>query len=130
MGAHRLVDTAIQGGDRVLALFPDFDLYGLRRVLRLALFQAFDGSSGEYEYLLEIDAEYTDVRGFVTLQFGGVKGVTLPQMMPSFYFAELEIDDVSRDQLEGIRFRAKDHGMTEFEVLCKTVAIRWHAELE
>lgn len=59
------------------------------------------------------------------LEFSGVKTANLPPMMPSFYLGELEIDDVSSEQLKGIQFRAKDHGMTGFEVLCRGVAIRW-----
>jgi hypothetical protein len=107
---------------------PDFDLYRLRSVRRLHLFQ---GSVGSEDYTLEVEAEYGDMReGAVMLEFGGLKTAIVPPMMPSFSFGELEVDDVSHEQLEGVRFRVKDHGMTSFEVLCRAMAIRWCASGE
>jgi hypothetical protein len=130
MGTHWLRDTAVKGRDEVLAIMPDFDLYRLGRVVRLYLFQTKD-DPGADDYTMQIGAEHEDMRGgIVELEFSGMKTAKLPQMMPSFNFDELEIDDVSRDQLEGIRFRAKDHGIMDFEILCKAVVIRWRASVE
>jgi hypothetical protein len=41
---------------------------------------------------------------------------------PTLWLSELEIEDVSADQLEGISFRAKDFG-GGFEVSCAEVLI-------
>jgi hypothetical protein len=47
----------------------------------------------------------------------------LPQLTPSFFLGELEIDDVRGDQLEGIIYRAKDYGMTQFEINSRGVTV-------
>jgi hypothetical protein len=42
----------------------------------------------------------------------------LPQFGTSFFLAEIEIEEVSNHQIEGIKYRLKDFGESRFEVLC------------
>ena len=126
MNKHRLRDIGVLGIDSVLASLPDFELHSLRRVVRLQLLQqdACDLDSDDYTMTIQATYDGATRQGVVTLEFSGVRAVTLPRMTPLFYFGELEIAEVSRDQWEGVRYRAKDYSM-EFEILCKAIAIRW-----
>ena len=44
-------------------------------------------------------------------------------MCGSFYLSELEMEDVSADQLEGVKYRLKDYGGTGFEVLARGFSV-------
>src|SRR6266542_1961756 len=112
MGLHRLQDLKLLGREGVLAALPGFDLYHLGHVESLALRRA----AGVEAFELEIEAIYEEEREYsVTLLFSGVRSARLPPLEPSFYFGELEIEDVRGDQLEEIRYRARDFGGTGFE---------------
>jgi hypothetical protein len=74
---------------------------------------------------LTLEVQYTAVGPacLIEVVFENVKRARLPELSPSFYFSELEVHDVSRDQLEGIGYRVRDQGMTEFEVFCQGIWI-------
>ncbi len=130
MSTHRLRQLGLPGCDEVLALVPEFELYRLGRVVRMNFRDASSGLDGPPQVTFEVCAQYVGDtrRGIVALTLAGVTSVTIPQLTPSFFLGELEIADVSRDQLEGVRYRVADHGMSHFEVLCKAVSIRWYDE--
>jgi hypothetical protein len=46
----------------------------------------------------------------------------MPEVAPVFYIAEVEVEDLSKDQMEGIGFRWKDYE-TGFEIVGKTISI-------
>lgn len=130
MSTLRIRALALDGCDEVLALVPDFDLYRLGRVVRMNFRDAGSSLDGSLGVTFEVCAKYLGDtrRGIVALTLTGVTSVSIPQLTPSFFLGELEIADVSRDQLEGVRYRVTDHGMSHFEVLCKAVSIRWYDE--
>lgn len=122
MSERFLRDVTITGGQQVLESCPGFDFYRLSRVLSLSLVPR--GGEGEV-YDLTMSAAYEDGREsyVVTLLFGRLVKATLPELTPTFYVAELEIEDVSRDQMEGIRFRVVDHCMSALDVFCGELSI-------
>lgn len=44
-------------------------------------------------------------------------------MCGSFYLSELEVKDVSANQLEGVKYSLKDYGGTGFEVLARGFSV-------
>ena len=59
----------------------------------------------------------------ITIRFSDVTQLRLPELGSLFYLSESEVEDVSRDQLEGIRYRVRDVGNSEFELLCRGIAL-------
>ncbi len=120
MTVHQLRKADIEGYDEVLACMPDFDLYRLGRVVRMNFHDAGSNLDESLGVTLEVCAQYIghSKRGLVALKLSGVTSVVIPQLTPSLFLGEVEIVDVSRDQLEGVRYRVTDHGMAHFEVLC------------
>ena|ERR1700724_708139 len=123
MRTHFLKALPIEGRSAVLEVFPEFDLYNLGRVSCLAIKAGQEPTLAD----LSLTADYRDLTtgavAEVTLDFSGIRYAKLPELTPVFYFSELEIEDVRSDHLEGIRYRAKDHGSAEFEVLAKEITI-------
>ena len=120
MGAHRLQDLSLIGRDTLLKELTDFDLYHLRHVERLTLQRAADGEAFD----LSVEAVYQAEREYlVTLVFAGVKSTRLPELSPSFFFGELEIEDLRDAQLEGIRYRARDFSENGFDVHCQELRL-------
>lgn len=44
-------------------------------------------------------------------------------MCGNFYLSEIEMDDVSADQLKGVKYSLKDYGSTGFEVLAQGLSV-------
>jgi hypothetical protein len=65
----------------------------------------------------------TGITHAITLRFGGVRHLTLPEFLPACYVSEIEVEDVSSDQLEGAHYRLKSHGSNRLEVLSRTIEI-------
>jgi hypothetical protein len=133
MGVHKLrgAEIDIAGKEEVLRAVPDLDLYGLRQVVGIRLRRVNPFEPGSAEYNLEVEAEYEDAAGgVVVLGFSEVRVVSLPELRPSFFFGELEVEDISSHQLEGVHYRVRDFGMSKFEVVCKAVSIRWRFGLD
>lgn len=110
MRSHSLTQLRITGQRAALEFVPDFDFHNLGRVTRVAIeWTAETGDAPE----LEVMGLYADPRNErtaqVSLRFLGVRQATLPpELFPSVYLSELEIEDISGDQLEGLRYRAKN----------------------
>jgi hypothetical protein len=122
MRTHLLRDLDIPGSKSALVHVPDLDFYRLGLVKYFCLTTSELNPNG---YDFELSAAYSaETRSFtVVFRFVDVRLVRLPELGPSFHLSELEIEDLARDQLEGIRYRAKDYGQSQFEVLCKEMAI-------
>jgi hypothetical protein len=120
MRAHKLRDLALTGQHAVLTVLPEFDLYELGHVESLILRRA----AGEDTFDLQIETTYeANPEYSVTLVFAGVHSAKLPALSPSFYVGEFEIEDVRGDQLEGIRYRARDFRGNGFEVNCQDIEL-------
>jgi hypothetical protein len=124
MRTHFLAQLPLGGRDAVLQAFPDFDFYNLSRVTRFIV------EWGKHNEALAdccLAALYTDTSISapieVTLCFQDVRHASLPDFSPLFFLTELEIEDVSSHQLEGVRFRTKNFGSTAFEVLSGDISI-------
>jgi hypothetical protein len=121
MRTHLLKDLPIAGKSIVMELLPDFDLYRLGLVTRFSIEE--DESSQLADIFLT--ATYSDsTRDFnVTISFSGCRRAKLPEFAPLFYLTELEIEDIRKDQLENIHYKAKCYGDTDFEILSNNISI-------
>lgn len=127
MRSHSLTRLRITGQLAVLNVFPDFDFYNIGRVTHLAVEWSADTDDTAALLLVALYVDQTD-RGNtktaeIALHFDGVRQASLPDLSPLLYLSELEIEDLSDDQLEGVRYRAKDFGPTRFEVLSNDIRI-------
>lgn len=117
-----LRELRLPGSDTVLTTLPNFDLYFLGYVRKLCLF-AREEEADVFD--LEMAAIYNDGNRdcIISIVFTEVRMVKVPELMPSFHLAELEIEDIASEQMEGVRYRAKSYGTPRFEVLCKGIQI-------
>ena len=121
MRTHELQNLRIPGRDALLAALPRFDFYGLKQVRALRVLP-HQGAPDRFDLNLEVVYAAGGARHIVSLAFGRISRATLPELSPSFHFSELEIEDVSGDQLEGIRYHAVDYG-SRFEVFANDLEI-------
>ena len=127
MSTHFLESLPIRGREAALRVLPNFDFHDLRQVRRLVLETYTDDVDGTLWTDLLLTAIYIQAvtrKTFeVTVKFGEVRYVKLPELKPLFSLSEVEVEDVSEDQIEGVKYRTKNFGMIEFEVLSKCVEI-------
>lgn len=123
--AHLLRDLAIAGREAVLKVYPNFDFYDLREVEHLEFRRDPELAGSLVELTLFHRKSTPNGRADVVLCFKGVRKLVLPEIAPRFFLTELEIEDLSRDQLEGIRYRAFDNlDSVELEVFSRDLEIR------
>lgn len=77
-----------------------------------------DAITADFTLIAVYEDPQRDPISGVRVRCSGVKQLRLPELGTSFFLAEVEIEDLSRHQLEGIRFKLKDFGESQFEVLC------------
>jgi hypothetical protein len=124
---HRLENLAIARKQLVLAEIPDFDLYALGRILKVAA--EWQEAKGEGRQLIAwLTGECASPDGSrlyqLTLRFEGVRQLKLPAIIDhGLWLSELEVEDVAQDQLEGVSFRVENHGTQEFLVLCRGIEV-------
>jgi len=125
MRSHFLKDLSIHGKEPVLAAMPDFDFYNLRAVISFN-WSSEPGTISEFtSACLTLDVAYhsADSVSGIRLRCSNLKQLRLPDLGTSFFLAEVEIEDLSGDQLEGIKYKLKDFGASRFEVLCGNIEI-------
>jgi hypothetical protein len=59
----------------------------------------------------------------VRVRCSDVKQLKLPELGAAFFLTEIELEDISIHQLEGVRYRLKDFGESQFEVLCGKIEL-------
>jgi hypothetical protein len=121
MRTHFLKDIPIEGRETILDSLPDFDFYNLRRVTHLGWTAEDDDSSGRANVYFTLVATYQSLRpGLYAIQLrcSDVKKVKLPELGTAFSLSEVEVEDVSTHQLEGVKFRFRDFGPSHLEILC------------
>jgi hypothetical protein len=125
MRSHFLKDLPINGKESILAVQPSFDFYILRQVTRFRWEMAPNASERSPAANLELTAIYENSQPFedllIKVRCLDVRQVVLPVLGPSFFLGELEIEDVSGEQIEGVRWRVKDFGPDRFVILCKEI---------
>ncbi|WP_342308082.1 hypothetical protein WLF14_21510 [Pseudomonas fluorescens] len=119
----RAVEENFEGVEK-LFIISDFDFYNLNLVLGLSVQRENRGQIIDtYKINLEMLYESGQSVFEVVLGFTGVRCLKIPEVCGSFYLSEVEIDDVSADQLEGVKYRLKDYGGTGFEVLAQGLSV-------
>lgn len=120
MRTHFLERLDIPGQAQVLQKIPGFDLYHLREVER------FEWSSGTSSASVTLVIGYDGGldKLIIRLTCASVRMFRLPSVTGVFTINELEIEDMRSNQLEGIRYRLKDYGESDFEILCGDIAIQ------
>ena len=119
----RAVERAFEGVEK-LSIISDFDFYNLNLMQGLSLQRENTGEAIEtYKVSLEMLYASEQSEFEVVLAFTGVRRLKVPDVCGSFYLSELEMEDVSADQLEGVKYRLKDYGGTGFEVLARGFSV-------
>lgn len=119
----RLLEMSFEGIEK-LSIISDFDFYNLNLVLGLSLQRENMGHAVDtYRVSLEMLYESEQSAFEVVLGFTGVRRLAIPDVCGSFYLSEIEMDNVSADQLEGVKYRLKDYGGTGFEVLAREFSV-------
>ena len=124
MRSHLLNDLRLPGADAVLRQEADFDLYCLREVTALK-WETSPRAEAEVDPELVLTFRVERVGcglDAVQMRCIGVRRLTLPEMSPHFWTSEIEIEDLTESQFEGIRYCVKDYGGV-FEVWCRNVAL-------
>lgn len=119
----RAVEKSFEGIEKLLNI-PDFDFYNLNLVLGLSIRREGTGQVIDtYTVVLEMLHESGGAVFEVVLGFAGVRCLIVPEVCGSFYLSEIEIEDVSDDQLEGVKYSLKDYGGTRFEILAQDLSV-------
>jgi hypothetical protein len=117
---HRLAGAPFRGLPSVLQQHPQFDLHGLRRVMALRL---ESGPEGAFDLIIDFTHTYASDTLF-RLHCAGIRNCVIPSLSPTFYVSEVEVEDVSASQLEGIRMHLKDFGANgSLEVWCRALEV-------
>jgi hypothetical protein len=123
MRTHYLAELSLSDKAKALCMFPNFDFYHVGQIAELRVEDSSDASNVE----IVLSAVYSDPvdkrRALVTLRFGGVSKAYLPMFSPLCFLDELEIEDVKAEQLEGIGYRSKCYGTTQFDVWSRDLSI-------
>ena len=128
MATQRLLaDLNITNKQLALSQIPDFDFVNLSRVIELQMrwnYGDADSPRMTCDMIAEYRPEHSANAWRVAIRFDGVRQLRLDEMHHHGYFlTELEIKDVSMDQLEGIRFNVADYCMSAFLLRCESIAI-------
>lgn len=119
----RPLEMSFEGIEK-LSIISDFDFYNLNLVLGLSLQRENTGHAVDtYRVSLEMLYESEQSAFEVVLGFTGVRRLAVPDVCGRFYLSEIQMDDVSADQLEGVKYRLKDYGGTGFEVLAREFSV-------
>jgi hypothetical protein len=124
MRTHFLKELSIPGKDIATRALPSFDFYCLGEVRHLAISCNPDEATSADLHLTALYNCLNSGRTFeITIKFTGTRRIKLPEFSPLFYLSELEIEDISKNQMEGIRYQAKCYGNPEFDVLSRDLHI-------
>src|ERR1039457_1575892 len=97
MRTHLLTDLPIHGKDKVLQILPSFDFYNLRRITRLIWESNITGldenSSSNLLLTVMYSVPISATTFQVNLKFCGVRQAQIPELIPSLFLSELEIED-------------------------------------
>ena len=119
----RTIGINVDGGEK-LSIIPGFNLYNLNLVLSFNVRQEHSIEDvPTYEIGLVMLYEFERFEYEIGLKFTGVRRFKIPEVNGAFYLSEIELENVSADQLEGISFRFKDYGGSGFEVLSRGFSV-------
>ena len=127
MRSHLLKDLPIAGKEAVLDEIPEFDFYDVRRVIKVTWVDQSNAAPDHATINVTLDATYDDgktgVVSLVQIRCSGVKQVKLPDLESGFWPSEIEVEEITHEQNENVRFRVKDFGGTSFELLCAGIEV-------
>jgi hypothetical protein len=127
MTSRYLNELSIKGKEATLNRLPEFDFYKLFEITTFKWSAFADEITGRVCPELILTALYGEnadaVKAIVVLRCSDVTRVVFPPLGHSFAPAELEVEDLSGDQLEGIRYRLYDFYDKSFEVLCNDLEV-------
>jgi hypothetical protein len=123
MGKHLLSELEIEGRDKVLGIYPDFDFYHIKRVRSIGI-DFIDGTDAPQPILI-MTADYrVESQSYIlTIFFDRIRELSLPEMSPFMSLSELEIVDIHDRQLEGVRYEVVSQFDRSFRCLCQNVII-------
>lgn len=108
----------VEGERELRARLPDVDAAKFGEILQITLAFSNEGTRAEF---LVVHDESDELR--LTLE--GVRQLQIPEIHEHpVRFAELDIRDVSKDGLEGVRYRLEDIDGSGVLCLCKQIRIQ------
>jgi hypothetical protein len=123
MRTHYLEKLTLPDKTKALCMFSNFDFYHLGQITELKVNNPNEGANVEI-VLSAVYSDPVDKRcALVTLRFGGISKAYLPMFSPLCFLDELEIEDLRGEQHEGIGYRSKCYGTTQFDVWCRDLSI-------
>ena len=127
MRSHFLRDLPIDGKEAVLEEIPEFDFYDVRRVNKITWVDQNSAEADRASINMTLDVTYDDGKsGMVSpvqIRCSGVKQVKLPDLGSAFWPSEIEVEEITHEQNENVRFRVRDFGGTSFELLCAGIEV-------
>ena len=120
MRTHLLSEINLPG--KVLAAhIPDFSFHHLKCIESLLL-----SSTHKDSHTAEIVFHYsgsTEADHLVSFRFNGIRRLQLPDFTPKGFVSEIEIEDASSAQMEGIRFHLRAYGTNDFEIFARDMEL-------
>jgi hypothetical protein len=130
MRSHFLKELPIAGKEAILEEIPEFDFYNVRRVVKITWVDENSAEAHRTIINVTLDATYDDrktrIVSPIEIRCSGVKQMKLPDLGSPFWPSEIEIEEITHEQNENVRFRVKDFGGTSFEVLCAGIELAIH----
>jgi hypothetical protein len=120
--SHLLRDLSIEGREQVLAAIPNFDFYNLREISRLVWTKHHESDVAELSFS-SIYSDGSTAAADIACSCSGVRLVRVPELQSSFWLSEIEVEELTGDQIEGVRYRLREFGGGCFEVLCATIKL-------
>ncbi len=128
MRSHLLSDLSIDGREQVLAAIPNFDFYNLGEISWLEWTRKPDSGVAE----LAFSSAYRDGTKSAPIDVvcccSGTQLVRVPELQSSFFLSEIEVEEITADQIEGVRYCIRDFGEGCFEVLCANIKLSLQRE--
>ena len=122
---HRLNRIEFGSKDTLLRQIPDFDLYSYSRITTIRV--EWDSGSENRDLVVFLTGEYSSASTNVyevTFRLGGVRQLRLPEINEQgLWLSELELEEMTGNQMEGVCFKLHDYGSGEFTVLCERVEV-------
>lgn len=112
----------IPGREKCNGYISEFSFYKITRVLTIHI----DPCNLDDLHSLKIGFLYesgTEGSFLLKFRFTGIRQLVFPAFCPHAFVSEIEVEDLSQDQIEGVSFQMKDFGQSDFIVLCKNLEL-------
>lgn len=124
MKINSLSNSKIRGTNFVYEKIKLFDFYKLRWIegANINPRQCPESDLFTVDIIFHYETDKQECY-LIMFRFLEVRQLVFPSFSPYAFVSEIELEDVSCDQLEGISFQMLDRGQSDFLVQCKSIEI-------